>query len=145
MVDSEIEISVLEQIEESIVARLKSESTRLNFSSEQIIVATADAIKTEGVLSGGGIMLHYSGSNTDNPLVNGQRLARRLVFTVSVGRKMSNKNKRLTGDVERIVNVITREAFIDNKFKLVWLKDAFLMVYNGIGIHDIQFTCLIPA
>lgn len=115
----------------------------VDFQDQQIIAATADDGKMKALLATGGITVMYSGSSTQVDMINSRRLLRTAVFFVSVGRKMLTDSKRITDDIESIVDVLTSEPM--SGAVLVWREDRFAQVQNGVGWHDIIFQATLST
>lgn len=131
-------------IEDEIV-RMLQQSERVDFPNSAIIVATRDSNVTQGLISSGGITVMYGGSTTTKALVHGNRLERRCVFIVSVGRKMATSEKRITEDIECIADTLTREKTAG--VKLTWSGDqhARVHVQTAVVWHDIRFEAIVVA
>ena len=133
---------MLAEIEDAIVAALKAAAT-IDFADSSIIVASADNARMDTTLLSGGIAVLYAGSTLNQPLTHGQNLKRTAVIIVSVGRKMMTSGRRISQDIEDIVDVVTATPMAN--VRLTWRDDRFARVQNGVGWHDITFQAVLQA
>lgn len=129
-------------IEDAIVVALRA-STAVEFNNDKIVVGTTDDAMLKTLLSSGGITVQYAGSRTLKDLAHGMRLERRCVFIVTVGRKMISEGRRLTQDIEGVVDAVTGEDM--DGAQLAWIEDRFARSHNGVNWHDIIFQTTVSA
>jgi hypothetical protein len=127
-------------IETGIVEALRA-SDQIDIADASIVIATQEAERLGALLSSGGITVQYAGSTLSQPMATGQPLRRQLIFIVTIGRKGLTEQGRLSGDIDAIVDVLTKAE--PAGFRLTWVDDRFAQVRNNVFWHDLTFQATV--
>lgn len=129
-------VNNISEIEDAIIEALKADP-RVDFPDGQIIKGHRDADTTRQQIAIGGIMTAYGNGRRSQQLAHGRAARRRIVMTVSVGRRATKSPGTIADDIAAVISCLQRQPIAG--FVMSYQEDYWITTTNDVVWYQIAF------